>query len=184
MRGLLYASGRVEIDEAAALRVVARPDAEQAPREIERGYELLEGNRRHEAIAAMTRAVLLAPERAAGYEGLGDALIHKRKYAQAGAAFRTGIEKEPGSASLHFKLADVLVRADDRTAAIEELRVAARLDRRDARIHERLALQLYYTGQPAEAWEEVRRAESLGHAVPPQFRALLEGQMPEPREGE
>jgi tetratricopeptide (TPR) repeat protein len=181
MRGLLYGSGRVEIDAAVAPELVATRDADEARRELARGYELLAANRRNDAVAAMTRAVLLAPERADGYEGLGDALINRRKYSEAGAAFRTALELDPGSASLHFKWADVLVRGDDRAGAIEELRVAAGLDPQGGEIRERLAIQLYYTNQPDLAWREVQRAEELGHPVPPQFRALLAGRLPEPQ---
>jgi len=72
------------------------------------------------------------------------------------------------------------VRLDQREQALAELQRALELEPAHAQARERLALQLYYTGRPAEAWTQVHAAEALGQAVPPQFRALLARAYPEP----
>jgi hypothetical protein len=46
--------------------------------------------------------------------------------------------------------------------------------------HERLAIWYYYADQAALAWQHVHSAEALGHAMPPQFIALLKSRAPEP----
>lgn len=54
------------------------------------------------------------------------------------------------------------------------------LDSNHAKTHERLAIALYYLGDYQASWGHVHAAEALEHEVPPQFRPLLEAQMPEP----
>jgi tetratricopeptide (TPR) repeat protein len=180
MRGITYEGGVLAIDPAVAPSIAAHPDAAASAAALAEGQALIAANRRDEAVAAMTRAVLLAPESAPAYEGLGDALTVRRKIAEAAAAFRAGLERDPASASLNFKLGDGLVRLDQREQALGLLRRALELEPAHAQARERLALQLYYTGRPAEAWAEVHAAEALGQAVPPQFRALLARALPEP----
>lgn len=180
MRGITYEDGVLAIDPEVAPSIVSLPDPEASSAALAEGHRLIEQNRRDEAVAAMTRAVLLAPESAPAYEGLGDALTVRRKIVEAAAAFRAGLERDPQSASLHFKLGDSLVRLDQREQALAELQRALDLEPAHAQARERLALQLYYTGRPAEAWGQVHAAEALGQAVPPQFRALLARAYPEP----
>lgn len=180
MRGITYTDGVLAIDPEVAPSIAAHPDAQASAAALSEGHALIAANRRDEAVAAMTRAVLLAPESAPAYEGLGDALTVRRKIAEAAAAFRAGLERDPASASLHFKLGDGLARLDQREGSLAELRRALELEPAHAQARERLALQLYYTGRPAEAWAEVHAAEALGQAVPPQFRALLARALPEP----
>lgn len=180
MRGIRYEGGTLEIDAEVAPSLVDGPDPAASARALEEGRRLIAINRRDEAIAAMTRAVLLAPSSADALEGLGQALTVRRKYPQAAAAFRAALEQDPGRAELHVELADVQVRLDDREAAVDGLRRALELDPEHAKARERLALQLYYTGRPQAAWDQVHASEARGHAVPPQFRLLLAQACPEP----
>ena len=181
MRGLFYGTGpdaTVAVDPEQTL--VEVEDLAASATAVSEGYELIGLNRRNEALATMTRAVLLAPENPWAYEGLGDALVVRRKYEEAGAAFRTGLALAPDSAQLNHKLGDILVRLDDRSTAVGLFQRALELDPDHAPARERLALQLYYLGRSAEAWAEVHAAEARGDTVPPQFRALLAGVHPEP----
>jgi len=184
MRGITYVDGVLAIDREEARRLVDGPDAEASAAALAEGRGLIATNRRDEALAAMTRAVLLAPQDPAAYEGLGDALTVRRKYPEAAAAFRAGLARNPAGAGLHHKLGDILVRLNERVAAITEFRRALELDPSHAAARERLALQLYYTGQPAAAWREVHATEARGHDVPPQFRSLLASAYPEPAQSE
>jgi len=176
MRGLLYDTGRVVIDVEAAGKIVAGEDAQQARVAFESGQELLGRNAIIEAVKAHTKAVLLDPDEAEYYEGLGTALLVKRKMREAEAAFRTALDLAPGSVSARFNLADALNRQGRLDEGMGELRRVLALDPGHAEAHGRLAIGLYYAGRGDEAWEHVQQAEALGHAVPPQFRALLAGE--------
>jgi tetratricopeptide (TPR) repeat protein len=180
MRGIRYEGGVLSIDADVARTLVAGLDAEASKAAIAEGWRLIQANRRDEAIAAMTRAVLLAPDRPEAYEGLGEALTVRRKDPEAAAAFRAGVALAPDSANLHYKLGDSLSRAGEREDAIAEFRRALELDPDHAGARERLAVQLYYTGDTAGAWVQVHEAEARGRTVPPQFRALLSKNHPEP----
>jgi tetratricopeptide (TPR) repeat protein len=180
MRGLRYDSGRVEIDPETAQAVIQGEDRKEAPAEFERGRELLDHNQVIAAIKAHTKAVLLDPEEPEFYEGLGLALMAKRKPSKAAAAFRTALDLAPDSVSARFHLSEALNWLGQLDEAIHELREVLARDPDYAEAQSRLAIALYYAGQDKEAWEHVHRAEELGQEVPPQFRALLARRTPEP----
>jgi len=180
-RGLSYETGRVTIDPVEAPNVVAGPDPLQAQEEYERGRELIAKNKVLDALQAHTKAVLLSPQDPRMYVGLGDAMMRKPYTNKAEAAFRTALDLGLDTAELHFQLAWSLLHQSKRRAAIEELR--ATLDRDPSHVPalERLAINLYYEGDHAGAWDAVDRAEALGHTMPPQFIALLTRVAPEGR---
>ena len=120
MRGLRYDTGRVEIDEQEAATIVQQQDHRQAEAEHARGQKLLARNAVIQAVQAHTKAVLLDPDDAKFYEGLGTALLVKRKISQAAAAFRTALDLAPDSISARFKLADSLGRLGLRQEAIDQ----------------------------------------------------------------
>lgn len=180
MRGLRYDSGRVEIDHASADDVIQGMNRQQAPAEFERGRELLARNQVLESIAAHTKAVLLDPDEAELYEGLGVALLAKQKPSEAAAAFRTALDLAPDSVGARFHLAEALNWLGRLEEAIHEWREVLARDPDHAEAHSRLAIALYYADQDGEAWEHVHRAEALGHDVPPQFRILLANRTAEP----
>jgi tetratricopeptide (TPR) repeat protein len=180
MRGLRYDSGLVEIDEPVAAAVAERGTLEQAMAEYERGQELLRQNRRIQAIEAHTRAVLIAPEAAVLYEGLGTALLAKQKGPEAIAAYRTALDLAPQSVSARFNLAQALQRAGQFEGAVDALHEVLGLEPDHADAHSRVAILLYYLQRDAEAWVHVHRVESLGATVLPQFRELLARRTPEP----
>lgn len=173
LRGLRYDSGRVEIVPEEARVLVAGPDASAAEAALAAARAHVARNERLDAVAACTRAVLLAPDDASAYEGLGDALVLQRWYPRAVAAFRSGLDLAPQRASLHYRLGETLWRLGERAPARAELQESVRLDPDLAEAHVRLASVLYYEGEPAAAWDALRRAEALGAGVPPQLRVLL-----------
>lgn len=180
MRGLRYESGRVEIDEPAAATIARRGTRAQAMSEYERGETLLRRNMRIQAIEAHTRAVLIAPDEAALYEGLGAALLAKGKTPEAVAAYRTALDRDSQNLAARLGLADALQRQRQFEEAAEAFREVIRLDPSHAQAHGRLAILLYYLDDDASAWAHVHNAEALGAAVPPQFRELLARRTPEP----
>ena len=58
------------------------------------------------------------------------------------------------------------------------MRQVVQLQPDHALAHERLAIWNYYSGQADAAWQHVRAAQALDHALPPQFMALMEMRMP------
>jgi Flp pilus assembly protein TadD len=176
MRGLSYEGDRVTVEPGEALP----PDPEQSSEELARGRDLLARNRCVEAVAACTRAVLLAPDDPACYPVLGRSFLALRMPAEAVACLRTAIELEPADAELHLQLSNALQTLGRREECLAELRRTLELDPQHAKAWSRLAIQRYYGGDPLGAWEAVHRAESLRGEVPPQFRALLARRHPEP----
>ncbi|MGD8454596.1 MAG: tetratricopeptide repeat protein [Phycisphaerae bacterium] len=175
MQGLRYDSGLVEVDETVA----DRGDRTAAEAAYDEGLTLLEENRRVEAIAALTRAVLMLPEEPRFYGGLGQALLRKSKGAEALAAFRTGVELDPMSADLHFWLAEGLNRLGHLDEARAELTRVRELAPDHGEAASRMAILDYYAGDNERAWVNVRAAEAAGYEVPPQFLLLLRGEMPQ-----
>ncbi|MFQ5807266.1 MAG: tetratricopeptide repeat protein [Phycisphaerae bacterium] len=182
MRGLRYDSGRVEIDEPVADTIAQPGTRAQAIAEYERGKTLLRRNMRIQAIEAHTRAVLIMPDEAVLYEGLGTALLTVAKTTEATAAFRTALDLDPRYLPARFRLAEALQRQRQFQEAADRLREVIRMDPNHAEAHTRLAILLYYLGDDTGAWAQVHAAETLGSSVPPQFRELLARRTPEPSE--
>jgi len=180
LRGFSYDGERLELVAEEAALLVGGLDAAESQRELARGRELLERNMRLEAVAAFTRAVLLAPDRGEGYEALGDALLHRRWSKRAELAYRAGVEVAPASPRLRFKLGDALMRQGRLDESLVELREAVRLDPSFGLAHARLAVELYYAHDYDGAWRAVRRAERTGGDVPPQLKVLLAQHTPQP----
>ena len=177
MRGLRYDTGRVEIDEAFAATVPGRGDVAAAEAEYARGLALLADNRQLEALATFTRAVIMAPDQAEFYAGLGRVLMYQGGLAQqALAAVYTGLDLAPNSVELHYLLADLRGRLGEREAAAAEFDTVLSLDPTNGDAHERLAMLSYYAGDTAAAWEHYRAAQALGADVPVQLEALLNGE--------
>lgn len=181
MRGLHYDGGRVAVDEGFAATVAERGNHAAAVAEYEQGERYLARNLRTDALGSFTRAIVIWREDPRFYDGLGRALVAKGKHDQARAAFRTGLELEPGSVDLQYHLADVLVRMGELETARAAFDRVLELDANHGPAHRRLACLYYYAGDAAAAWTHIQAAEAAGQAIPPQLLLLLEGRMPAPR---
>jgi Flp pilus assembly protein TadD len=177
LRGLLYDTGRVEIDAAFAAAIPDRGNVTAARAEYARGLAQLEENDQLGALATFTRAVIMAPDQAEFYVGLARALIYRGGLSQqAFAALRTGLDLDANSVELHYLRADLLNRVGEREAAEDEYRVVLALDPDHGEAHVRLAVLSYYADDIAGAWEHYRTAETLGAEVPTQLVPLLNGE--------
>ena len=175
IRGLSFDGGLVEV-EAFTVRNV-----ERAQERAMEGAELLELNRRTEAIKAYADAVRNAPDLAELYHGLGDALISDAKDVYALAAFRSAVEIDPDFVEARFSLAITLAMSNEQDSAIQQMQRVVQLDPDHGLAQERLAVWHYYNQDYSKAWQETHSAQDVGHAMPPQFLALLEAQAPEPK---
>lgn len=179
MKGLNYSTGlvRVDPDQVAKRGTEAQASAERSRAES----QLTEVNDSIEAIRAWTKAVILNPDNAAGYVGLGRALITKGRIDEAQAAYKTSLGIDPKNADTHMRLGNLYEmqnRMDDAMASWKE---SLKLNPRNAEAHSRLAVQSYFHNQFIEAWGHVQSAERLGGEVPAQLRAMLAEKMPEPK---
>lgn len=181
MRGLRYDSGLVEIDTKEAAQIARRGSVEQAMAEAERAEQALtDRNDSLGAIAGFTKAVIIAPQLARPYEGLGRALITKGKVQEAEAAFRTALTIDPNLVEAHFNLGHVLQMQGRLEEAISAWHEVLKRKPGDGETHSRLAIAYYYLNDYLNAWRHVHAAEASNHAVPPQFRELLAARMAEP----
>ena len=181
LTGLSFSSGYVEIDDGIAGRMPDRSEKELARQRCRQAAELLGRNNRVEAIRAYKEAILIAPDHAGGYYGLGQALLTKGKTEFAIAAFRTALRIQPQFADAQSRLAFALGMAARWQEAIAEYRRLLEIDPQYPAAHARLAGVLYYSGDIEAARESADAAAAAGHPVPPQLAVLLQGQMPEPR---
>jgi Flp pilus assembly protein TadD len=177
IRGLRYDTGRVEIDESFAATVPNRGGLGAAEAEYARGVALLADNHQLEALATFTRAVIMAPDQAEFYAGLGRVLMYQGGLSQqAFAALRTGLDLDPNSIELHYLLADLYNRVHERAAAEGEYQTVLSLDPSNGEAHARLATLAYYDGDTATAWEHYHAAEALGGSLPTVLASLLKGE--------
>lgn len=183
MRGLVYDTGLVEIDQPVAAELTGGRNPQAAQAEYEEGWRMLhEVNDRVGAIAAFTRSVMLDPDVPRHYTGLGRALMLKGKMNESLAAFRTALLMNPDDFDAQLGLAQAMERGNGSSEdAILAWQRVLELDPSHDEAHVRLAILLYYSGDYAESWDHVHQAEAMGQGVPPQFRPLLASQMAEPQ---
>lgn len=181
MRGLVYETGRVEVDPTEASRLVGRPSAAAAAIERDHGLrQLLDSNDPITAIATLTRAVINDPADARSYEALGRALMFKGESPAAEAAFRTALDLDPAFAEAGFQLGSMLQMTGRPAEAIDQWLNVVKVDPNHGQTHSRLAIELYYAGRYDQAWRHLHEAQRLGAIVPPQFLPLLSAQAAEP----
>lgn len=173
MRGLVIEDGLVRPDAAAAqdlLRGLGEADAGAA---LARGHALMAENDYSGAAGEYRTAILADSSLAAGYIGLGDALLGKKKDDLALAAYRTAVLQAPESVEARMKLAETLNRNGDIAAWAAELENVLALDPAHGEAHARLAVARYYLGDQESARREIRLADRFGGTVPPQLRDMI-----------
>lgn len=182
LRGLLFVDGRVEIDEAEAAAIAEPGTIEEARALMAEGEALRLGNNFTEAVGVFRTAVLIAPDSAETYAGLGRALMAKRDGPKALAALETSLDIDPGQVDVLAEVARAQQWGGDFEASIESYNAVLEAEPERGDVHRRLAVLWYYLNEDALAWDHVHAAEDLGEAVPPQFRVLLRQRMAEPTE--
>jgi tetratricopeptide (TPR) repeat protein len=181
VRGLEFEGGRVRIDAAEAREIVPAPDRAAAETAFAEGLDHLGRNEILDAIRCHTRAVLLAPDAAQMYVGLGDAIVREEGWeSRAAAVYRTALDLEPESAMLWARYADASWRTGDVTNAMDAWKKAIEIDPKGAEPFVRLGNIAFLEGKDAEAWQYVHEAEARGGTVPPQMRAMLAARAKEP----
>jgi tetratricopeptide (TPR) repeat protein len=118
---------------------------------------------RHEqAQAAFAQALALDPDFLPAYLNAADDWRAQGNEAQARAALESGLARDPKNAALRHALGLALVRAGDRSKALQELDRAAQLAPNEPRYTYVYAIALNSTGRPADAIKLLARATARG----------------------
>jgi tetratricopeptide (TPR) repeat protein len=134
-------------------------DADWPTANVNHGNLRMRQGRPQEAIASYERALFLDPRFAGAYVNLADAYRQLGREADGEKVLRRGLTLLPRAADLHHALGLLLVRNDDKVAALKELAAAARLAPGNARYAYVYAIGLYSAGKRDAALAQLRAAE-------------------------
>ncbi|MFZ4701902.1 MAG: tetratricopeptide repeat protein [Candidatus Methylumidiphilus sp.] len=110
------------------------------------------------AITAYQRAIALDPRFVGAYVNLADAYRQQGRDGEGEKQLRQGLSLSPDAADLHHALGLLLVRKTDKTAALQELAVAAKLMPDNARYAYVYAIGLNSAGKQREALAVLKAA--------------------------
>ena len=143
----------------AALLLAGLLCAQKPP--VEQAWDLLEQDKRVEAVALLRSAVRVRPADADARLLLGSLLAEAGETAEAIAHLREGVRLRPMDAMAHNALGEALRDVSDFGAAGAEFRRAVQQDPRFAQARENLGQVLLQTGDLAGAAEQLDRAIQL-----------------------
>ncbi len=193
--GILYSRHITEYEKAEH-ELIAVPDiamkAGGRPRDdlifragLGLGKLYVKSGRNEKAIQIVRGILSSAPPTAPldeAFNTLGLAYYYERLYEEAIFELRRAIKLNPANTSArfnlktirtrleHFNAAKAYARSGDRRNAIAEYRIAIGLDPRFIEARHRLGAELHAVGDNAEAFKELRRAESIS----PSYRKMHE----------
>ena len=173
LQGLRFEDGLVAIDTQAALTLQRSAGAMTSAEAFAAVANLRMQNNFSGALSAYRWAILDAPDNAKAYEGLGDALIAKRKDGMALAAYRSATALDPENIESRMKLAETINRTGDLAGWADELANVLALDPSNGEAHARMAVAKHYLGDDNAAREQIALAEKLGGHVPGALKAML-----------
>ncbi|TAM61055.1 tetratricopeptide repeat protein [bacterium] len=140
----------------------ARQDAEDHPRDagyaVDLGVACDAAGLTDEALTAYHHAVDLAPNDAAGYNGIGSALISKERYSEALQPLREALSLQPALIAALNNLGDAYLGLKDTRSARPFLERAEALDPRDASVLVNLGVLADLTNDRAAALQFYHRA--------------------------
>ncbi len=172
LRGLDYSSGLVTLSPEAR-EIAAEGTLADGARLAAEADAVMQTNDFPAAIAAYTKAVIVAPNRAATYLSLAQALQPKGRSTEAEAAIRTAIRLEPKSLDANLALARLIDTRGDSAATVSAWQAVLALDSKVAEAHGRIAIATYYQGDTAGAAKHIDACEKLGGNVPSQFKDMV-----------
>ena len=182
LRGLKYDSGRVTIDQPLVNELTVGLRADQAQSMGEDGKRALQSGDAIKSLELLTKAVILNANSAELLESLGTTLLAKKKLNFAEAAFRSSLDINPNSATVHHKLGLTLSGTPSRfEEAIEHYQTSTELDPENGHAYSRIAILNYYQGRPEQSQQFVALAEANGYLVPGQFKNILNGGIAPPQ---
>ena len=125
------------------------------------------------AIAQFTRAFQRNPVFAEAYYNRGLVDLAIGQLGQAISDFTKAVEIKPGFAEGYSSRGPIYVAMSQYEQAISDFTKVIENDPASAETYFRRGLACYADGQYDRAWEDVRKIQSLGLPVPPEFLTLL-----------
>lgn len=123
-----------------------------------------------QAISDYNQAIKIDPNCDIAYSNLGSIYCDKKgDYDQAIAYFNKAIEINPNYATAYYNRGNAYKNKGDYDLAISNYSQTIRLDPKYAGAYCNRAAAYYHQHEYEKAWEDVRKAESLGHATDPKF---------------
>ncbi len=144
------------------------------------GVELRRLGRETEAMEHYREALRVRPGDADAHYNLGLSLAEQGRTDEALEHFRSAARARPGFAKAHYNCGTLLAERGQWERAVAHLRRVVALDPGYAEAHYNLGAALYFQGRYAEAWRQMRLAETHGYAPPQSMLDLLREAMPEP----
>ena len=135
-------------------------DADWPTANVNLGNLYMRQGRANEAIAAFQRALQLDPRFTGAYVNLADAYRASKRDAEGEKILRRGLTLLQRAGDLHHALGLLLVRKGDKSAALPELALAAKLAPDNARYAYVYAVALNSSGKRSEALTALRAADT------------------------
>lgn len=132
------------------------------------------------AAESYSKALRINPRFSQAHASLGDIFIRQGRINEALEHYKSAVEANPDDLIMRYKLANILLRLRRFDEAVYHYRKI--LDRKPdlGRVHNNLAVALFFKGDYAEAWKEVRLSEKYGVKPAASFLKGLAKKMPEP----
>ena len=128
------------------------------------------------AIEQYRKALALSPNQPVVWSNLGTCLSHKGSLVEAEEALRRAIRLNPGLASAYNGLATLYAASGRFEEAVKTRRQALSLEPDNGAAHYRMAVECFFSGDPAGAVRHCDRAIELGYSGVE--RAFLEELLP------
>lgn len=121
------------------------------------------------AISDYNKAIEINPRLASAYARRGSAYLYKGQYDQAISDYNKAIEINPSFAMAYVNRGIAHNQKGQFNQGISDCTRAIELTPKLAMAHINRGVAYYHQGEYDKAWEDVHKAESLGHQVDPEF---------------
>jgi len=128
-----------------------------------------------QAISDFNKALEIDPNYLFAYNNRGTAYMNKDQYDQAISDFNKVLEIEPRYAggAAYYGRAMVYEKKDQYDQAISDFNKAIEIDPKNASAYYRRGRCYYFKKEYNKSWEDVKKAQSLGYKISPEFLEKL-----------
>ena len=148
---------------------------------VELGWRYFNQGDMDTALKRFNQALILDPNFAPAYFGIGYVYSVQNKLDLAIQNYRKSIEKDPTFTHSYSNLGLALLYTGQRNEALPMLKKALELDPKNGDAHVNIAICYFDAKDYASAWRHVHLAQDNKAQVKPAFVADLKNKMPEPK---